>query len=103
MNFKVNENGTCEKLMPNRIRRCSYVQSNSHMIAAIQNKAKYSMEEWDAQRFCKSYAITNQQSSQLNLGPQLNLNPQEGSGKKKTKRRRRRKKQKTKKKKKRKR
>ena len=100
MNFKVNVNGTCEKLMPDRIRRCSYVQANSHMMAALQNIAKYSMEEWDAKRFCKSYAITNQESSQLNLGPQFIHNAQEGSGKKKTKRRRRRKKQKTKKKKK---
>ena len=96
MNFKVNENGTCEKLMPQRIRRCSYIEANSHMMAALQNIAKYSMEEWDAKRFCKSYAISNQRS-------QLKLNPQEGSGKKKTKRRtrrrkkRRRKKQKTKK------
>ena len=96
MNFKVNENGTCEKLMPQSIRRCSYIEANSHMMSALQNIAKYSMEEWDAKRFCKSYAISNQRS-------QLKLNPQEGSGKKKTKRRtrrrkkRRRKKQKTKK------
>ena len=94
MNFKVNENGTCEKLMPQRIRRCSYIEANSHMMAALHNIAKYSMEEWKAKRFCKSYAISNQTSSRLK-------NPQDGAGKKKTKkrRRRRRKKQKTKKKK----
>ena len=94
MNFKVNENGTCEKLMPQRIKRCSYIEANSHMMSALHNIAKYSMEEWGAKRFCKSYAISNQTS--LNI----KKNPQDGAGKKKTKkRRRRRKKQKTKKKK----
>ena len=77
--------------MPQRIRRCSYIEANSHMMSALQNIAKYSMEEWDAKRFCKSYSISNQTSSRLK-------NPQDGAGKKKTKKRRkRRKKQKTKK------
>ena len=92
MNFKVNENGTCEKLMPQRIKRCSYIEANSHMMSALHNIAKYSMEEWGAKRFCKSYAISNQTSSRLK-------NPQDGAGKKKTKRKRRRRRKKTKKKK----
>jgi len=51
------------------------------MMAALGNIAYYSMEEWDAKRFCKSYAISNQTSSRLK-------NPQDGAGKNKTKRRR---------------
>ena len=94
MNFKVGENGTVEKLIPDG-RRDSVQATESHMMSALQNIAKYSMDEWDKGAYCKSYAIADHSPNLLDdLSDEVRMGH---GGRKKTKRRRKKRRHQTKK------
>ena len=90
MNFKVGENGTVEKLIPDG-RRASVQATESHMMSALQNIAKYSMDEWDKGAHCKSYAIADHSPTLVDWSDEVRMGH---GGSKKTKRRRKKKRKK---------
>jgi hypothetical protein len=93
MNFKVGENGTVEKLIPDG-RRASVQATEAHMMNALQNIAKYSMEQWDKGAFCKSYAIADKSPTLVDWSDEVRMGH---GGRKKTKRRRKKRRHQTKK------
>tara|TARA_B100000287_G_C20662606_1_gene790692 strand:+ start:1409 stop:2821 length:1413 start_codon:yes stop_codon:yes gene_type:complete len=84
MNFKLGENGTVEKLIPDG-RRASVQATESHMMSALQNIAKYSMEEWDKGSFCKSYAVADRTPIVVSGGKKKTKRHRKKKRKKKTK------------------